>query len=168
MFRRVIATGIACAVCGISLPEVAPRMFSFNSPYGACEACAGIGTRFEIDPERLVPNPERTLNTGALAAWAGRESPYFRQTLSVLAKRHKFALDAPWKSLKKSVRDVVLHGDRDRGFEGVVKVLERRYRDTESEEGRREIEYFMAERTCPACGGARLRRESLGLKIAGR
>ncbi|HEY7647785.1 MAG TPA: excinuclease ABC subunit UvrA [Methylomirabilota bacterium] len=159
---------LACADCGISLPEVSPRMFSFNSPYGACETCAGLGTRYEIDPERLVPDPERSLRQGALAPWAARESPYFKQTLQVLAKRYRFSLDTPWKALKKSVRDVVLHGDREGGFEGVVKVLERRYQDTESEEGRREIEFFMAERLCPACGGARLRRESLGLKIANR
>jgi len=159
---------LACADCGISLPEVSPRMFSFNSPYGACETCSGLGTRYEIDPERLVPDPERSLRQGALAPWAARESPYFKQTLQVLAKRYRFSLDTPWKALKKSVRDVVLFGDREGGFEGVVKVLERRYQDTESEEGRREIEYFMAERLCPACGGARLRRESLGLKIANR
>ncbi|MBI1846556.1 MAG: excinuclease ABC subunit UvrA [Candidatus Rokubacteria bacterium] len=159
---------LACAECGVSLPEVAPRMFSFNSPYGACEACAGIGTRFEIDPERLVPSPQRSLKQGALAAWAGRESPYFKQTLQVLAKRYRFSLDEPWKSLKKSARDVILHGDREGGFEGVIKVLERRYRDTESEDIRREIEQFMAERPCPACGGSRLRPESLGMKIADR
>jgi excinuclease ABC subunit A len=158
---------LACAECGVSLPEVAPRMFSFNSPYGACEACAGIGTRWEIDPDRLVPNPERSLKAGALAPWAGRETPYFKQTLAVLAKRHRLALDAPWKMLKKSVRDVILFGEKDGGFEGVVKTLERRYRDTESEDARREIEVFMAERPCPACGGSRLRPESLGMKIAG-
>ncbi|MBI4594284.1 MAG: excinuclease ABC subunit UvrA, partial [Candidatus Rokubacteria bacterium] len=159
---------LACAECGISLPEVSPRMFSFNSPYGACEACAGLGTRWEVDPDRLVPNPARSLKDGALAPWAGRESPYFRQTLHVLARRHRFALDTPWAKLKRPVRDVILHGDRDGGFEGVVKVLERRYRETESEETRREIEPFMAERSCRDCGGSRLRRESLGLKVAGR
>jgi len=159
---------LACAECGISLPEIAPRMFSFNSPYGACETCSGIGTRWEIDPERLVPNPRRSLKDGAVAAWAGRETVYFRQTLAILAKRHKFALDTPWEKLKKSVRDVVLFGEKDGGFEGVVAVLERRYRDTESEDARREIEHFMAERPCPACGGSRLRRESLGMRIAGR
>jgi excinuclease ABC subunit A len=159
---------LACAECGVSLPEIAPRMFSFNSPYGACETCAGIGTRWEIDPERLVPNPQRSLKDGALAPWAGRETSYFRQTLAVLAKRHRFALDVPWAKLKKSVRDVILSGERDGGFEGVVAVLERRYRDTESEEARREIETFMAERPCAACGGSRLRRESLGIRIAGR
>jgi excinuclease ABC subunit A len=159
---------LACAECGMSLPEIAPRMFSFNSPYGACETCSGIGTRWEIDPERLVPNPRRSLKEGALAAWAGRETTYFRQTLAILAKRHKFALDTPWEKLKKSVRDVVLFGEKDGGFEGVVAVLERRYRDTESEDARKEIEHFMAERPCPGCGGSRLRRESLGMRIAGR
>jgi excinuclease ABC subunit A len=159
---------LACAECGISLPEVSPRMFSFNSPYGACEACAGLGTRWEIDPERLVPDPQRSLRQGALAPWAGRESPYFKQTLQVLAKRYRFSLDTPWKALRKSARDVVLHGDSEDGFEGVVKVLERRYRETASEDSRLEIEPYMAERLCPACGGARLRRESLGIKIGGR
>ncbi|OLB97823.1 MAG: excinuclease ABC subunit A [Candidatus Rokubacteria bacterium 13_1_40CM_68_15] len=159
---------LACAECGISLPEVSPRMFSFNSPYGACETCSGLGSRWEIDPERLVPNPERTLKQGALAPWAGRESPYFKQTLAVLAKRYKFTLETPWKSLKKSVRDVILQGDEEGGFEGVVAVLERRYRETESEDVRREVEPFMAERPCPACRGSRLRPESLGLKIGGR
>jgi excinuclease ABC subunit A len=164
----VFSERLACAECGVSLPEIAPRMFSFNSPYGACETCAGIGTRWEIDPERLVPNPQRALKDGALAAWAGRETTYFRQTLAVLAKRHKFALDVPWAKLKKSVRDVVLFGEKDGGFEGVVAMLERRYRDTESEDARREIEHFMAERPCPACKGSRLRRESLGMRIAER
>src|SRR5438132_1608304 len=122
------------------------------------------GTRDEIDPERLVPNQERSLRGGALAAWAGRENPYFRQTLDVLAKRYKFSLDTPWSKLKKSVRDVILTGEKDGGFEGVLRVLERRYRDTNSEDVRREIEHFMAERPCPTCGGARLRRESLAIK----
>jgi excinuclease ABC subunit A len=159
---------LACSECGISFPEVSPRMFSFNNPYGACPECGGIGTRFEIDPERVVPNTSRTLKGGALAPWAGRDSAYFRQTLSALAKRYKISLDEPWARLKKSARDVVLYGDRDGGFEGVIKLLERRYRETQSEEARREIEHFMAERPCPACGGSRLRRESLGLRIAGK
>jgi excinuclease ABC subunit A len=159
---------LACADCGISLPEVSPRMFSFNNPYGACPDCGGIGTRYEIDPDRLVPNVERSLKQGALAAWAGRESPYFKQTLAVLARRLGFSLDTAWGKLKKSVRDVILYGDKDGGFEGVVAILERKYRETTSEDTRREIEAFMAERPCPGCGGSRLRKESLALKIAGR
>ena len=164
----VFSERLACADCGISFPEVSPRMFSFNNPYGACPECGGIGTRFEIDPERVVPNPNRSLKAGALAPWAGRENAYFKQTLAALAKRYKFSLDEPWAKLKKPVRDVILHGDRDDGFEGVIRLLERRYRETESEEARREIEFFMAERPCPVCQGARLRRESLGLKIGGK
>src|SRR3989442_6799484 len=164
----IFSERLACAECGISFPEVSPRMFSFNNPYGACPECGGIGTRFEIDPERLVPNANRSLRAGALAPWAGRENAYFKQTLAALAKRYKFSLDEPWAKLKKPVRDVILTGDRDGGFEGVVKVLERRYRETQSEDARREVEAFMAERPCPACGGSRLRPESLGLKIAGK
>ncbi|MBI1962529.1 MAG: excinuclease ABC subunit UvrA, partial [Candidatus Rokubacteria bacterium] len=159
---------LACAGCGVSLPEVSPRMFSFNNPYGACQECGGIGARDEIDPERLVPNPARTLRAGALAPWAGRETTYFRQTLQVLARRHRFSLDTPWSGLKKPVRDLILHGERDGGFEGVIATLERRYRETASEDARAEIEQFMAERPCPACAGSRLRRESLGFKIARR
>src|SRR5262247_561577 len=159
---------LACAQCGISFPEISPRMFSFNNPYGACPECGGIGSRDEIDPERLVPNPARSLKEGALAPWAGRETSYFRQTLAVLAKRHKFSLETPWAELRKPVRDIVLHGERDGGFEGVIKTLERRYRETSSEEARAEVAIFMAERPCPACGGSRLRPESLGVKIGGR
>src|SRR6058998_2567033 len=164
----VFSERLACARCGISFPEVSPRMFSFNSPYGACPECGGLGTRYELDPDLVVPNANRSLKAGALAPWAGRENVYFKQTLAALAKRYKFSLDEPWAKLKKPVRDVILHGDRDEGFEGVVKVLERRYRETESEEARREVEVFMAERPCPVCQGSRLRRESLGLKVGGK
>ncbi|MBM4441601.1 MAG: excinuclease ABC subunit UvrA [Candidatus Rokubacteria bacterium] len=159
---------LACAECGISLPEVSPRMFSFNNPFGACPDCSGIGTRYEIDPERLVPNAARSLKAGALAPWAGRENAHFRQTLQALGKRYKVDLDAPWAKLPKKTRDLVLLGDKDGGFEGVVAMLERRYRESGSEDTRREIESFMAERPCPTCGGARLRRESLAIRIAGR
>jgi excinuclease ABC subunit A len=164
----VFSERLACAECGVSLPEVSPRMFSFNSPYGACQTCSGLGTRWEIDPDRLVPDPRRSLREGALAPWAGRESSYFKQTLQALAKRYKFSLETPWQALKRSVRDAILHGDRDGGFEGVVAMLERRYRETESEDARQDIAVFMAERSCPACRGSRLRQESLGIKIAGR
>jgi excinuclease ABC subunit A len=163
----VFSERLACAECGVSFPEVSPRMFSFNNPYGACPECGGLGTREEIDPARLVPNPERSLKQGAVIAWAGRDGSYARQTFDALARRYKFSLDTPWARLPKRVRDVVLSGEPD-GFEGVVRLLERRYRETLSEETRRQIEYFMAERPCPACGGARLRRESLAFRLGGR
>jgi excinuclease ABC subunit A len=164
----VFSERLACAECGVSFPEVSPRMFSFNNPYGACPACGGIGTRYEVDPELLVPNPNRSLKDGALAAWAGRESVYFKQTLQALARRYRFPLDAPWSKLPKKTREVILHGDQDGGFEGVVKVLDRRYRETLSEETRQEVEHFMRERACPACRGARLRPESLAVLVGGR
>ena len=159
---------LACAECGISFPEVSPRMFSFNNPYGACPDCGGIGTRYEVDPALLVPSATRSLKDGALAPWAGKESVYFRQTLNALTKRYKFSLDTPWRDLKKSVRDVILDGDPEGGFEGVVKVLDRRYRETLSEDVRADVERFMALRDCPTCGGSRLRRETLAIRIADR
>src|SRR5437879_1896023 len=164
----VFSERLACAECGISFPEVSPRMFSFNNPYGACPECGGIGTRWEVDPELLVPNPNRSLKDGALAAWAGRESVYFKQTLQALARRYRFPLDTPWAKLPRKIREVILHGDQDGGFEGVVKVLDRRYRETLSEETRQEVEHFMRERACPACRGARLRPESLAVVVGGR
>jgi excinuclease ABC subunit A len=159
---------LACATCGISFPEVSPRMFSFNNPFGACPDCSGIGTRYEIDPDRLVPNAVRSLKAGALAPWAGRENAHFKQTLQALSRRYGVDLDAPWSKLRKGVRDLILTGDKDGGFEGVVAMLERRYRESGSDDTRREIETFMAERPCPTCKGARLRRESLAIKVAGR
>ena len=160
---------LACAACGISFPEVSPRMFSFNNPYGACASCGGIGTRYEIDAERVVPDPAKSLATGALAPWAGQPGSLFKQTLRVLAKRHRFSLDTAWARLPKKIRDIVLHGEANGGgFEGVVKLLERRYKETLSEDTRLEVERFMTERDCPACKGSRLRPETLSVKIAGR
>jgi len=160
---------LACATCGISFPEVSPRMFSFNNPYGACAECGGIGTREEIDPALVVPDPQRSLGAGALRPWAGAQSEgVFKQTLRVLAKRHKFSLETPWGKLPKKTRDIILYGGADDGFEGVLKLLDRRYRETTSEDTRAEIERFMALRDCPGCNGSRLRPETLSVKIAGR
>jgi excinuclease ABC subunit A len=163
----VFSERLACAECGVSFPEVSPRMFSFNNPYGACPACGGIGTRYEIDPELLVPDPRRSLRDGALAPWAGRESVYFKQTLQALARRYKFSLDTPWSKLPKKTRTIIVHGDPDGGFEGVVRVLERRYRETLSEDARQDVERFMALRDCPTCRGSRLRPESLAVLVGG-
>jgi excinuclease ABC subunit A len=164
----VFSERLACVRCGISFPEVSPRMFSFNNPYGACPECGGIGTRYELDPELLVPDPRKSLKQGALAPWAGKESVYFKQTLQVLAKRHRFSLDTPWEKLPRKTRELVLRGEPDGGFDGVLKVLDRRYKETLAEETRLLIERFMSLRGCPACGGSRLRPETLGVKIAGR
>jgi excinuclease ABC subunit A len=165
---HVFSERLACAACGISFPEVSPRMFSFNNPYGACPECGGIGSRYEIDPALVVPNPARSLKEGALAPWAGTSGSTFKQTLAVLARRYKFDLATPWGKLPKKTRDIVLHGEPGDGFEGAVKILERRYKETLSPEVRQELEHFMALRDCPACQGSRLRPETLAVKIAGR
>src|SRR5262245_26918822 len=159
---------LACATCGISFPEVSPRMFSFNNPYGACAECGGIGSRYEIDPALVVPNPARSLKDGALVPWASTAGSTFKQTLAVLARRYKFDLVTPWGKLPKKTRDIILHGEPGDGFEGAVKILERRYKETLSPEVRQELEHFMALRDCPACQGSRLRPETLAVKIAGR
>ena len=164
----VFSERLACARCGISFPEVSPRMFSFNSPYGACPECGGLGTRYEVDAELVVPDAARSLNQGALAPWAGQAGGIFKQTLKVLARRHGFSQEAPWAKLPKKTRDVILHGETEGGFEGVLKLLERRYKETLSEDTRAEVERFMMEKACPACGGSRLRAETLSVKIAGR
>jgi excinuclease ABC subunit A len=182
----VFSERLACARCGVSFPEVSPRMFSFNNPFGACPECGGLGTRFELDPELVVPDPRKSLKDGALAPWSGRESVYFKQTLQILARRRRFSLETPWRDLGKATRDLILHGsgpggrdgrraegearpgrDDIGGFEGMLAVLQRRYRETTSEDVRAEIERFMSERTCPACRGGRLRPESLAVRVGG-
>jgi len=165
----VFSERLACARCGVSFPEISPRMFSFNNPYGACPECGGLGTRFELDPELMVPDPKKSLKGGALAPWAGRESVYFKQTLQILARRRRFSLETPWRELPKATRELVLHGSGEEGgFEGMVGALQRRYKETTSEETRLEIERFMSERPCPACKGGRLRPESLAVRVGGR
>ncbi|MGH7318160.1 MAG: excinuclease ABC subunit UvrA [Candidatus Rokuibacteriota bacterium] len=165
----VFSERLACARCGVSFPEVSPRMFSFNNPYGACPECGGLGTRFELDPELVVPDPRKSLKDGALAPWAGHESVYFKQTLGILARRRRFSLATPWRDLPKATRDLILHGTgADTGFEGMLGTLARRYKETTSEEARLEIERFMSERPCPVCRGGRLRAESLAVRVGGR
>jgi excinuclease ABC subunit A len=164
----VFSERLACAGCGVSFPEISPRLFSFNSPYGACPGCGGIGTRQEVDPALLVPDGRRSLKDGALAPWAHQSVGFFRQTLQVLARRHHFAMDTPWDKLPRKAREIILHGEPEGGYEGATGILERRYRETLSEETRQEVERFMALRDCPDCGGSRLRPEALAVKIAGR
>src|SRR5262245_44560207 len=162
----IFSERLACARCGVSFPEISPRMFSFNNPFGACPECGGLGTRFELDPELVVPDPRKSLKDGALAPWSGRESVYFRQTLQILARRRRFSLGTPWRELGKATRELILHGiGEDGGFEGMLAVLQRRYRETTSEDVKAEIERFMSERACPACKGGRLRPESLAVRV---
>ncbi|MEX1006549.1 MAG: excinuclease ABC subunit UvrA [Acidimicrobiia bacterium] len=181
--RMTFSEHLACTHCGISFDELAPRNFSFNSPYGACERCAGLGTRFEVDPELVVPNDDLSISEGAIAAWAGFRSHYFERVLESVAAESSFSLDTPWKKLKKSAKNGVLHGTggtqikvsyrnrygRQRSyttqFEGVVPWLERRHQESESDRAREQIEGYMREVPCAACNGARLRPASLAVTI---
>ncbi len=174
----------ACPSCGFTLPEMSPRLFSFNSPQGACPECTGLGLVQEIDPDKMVLDADRSIAAGALAGvQEGRSSFRFRQ-LQVLAEAMGFSLRRPWRTLPEAARRAVLFGtdgelhfafvgERSRWeyrgrFEGLVRNLERRYRETSSPEMRAEIERYMSMRPCPSCRGRRLRREALGVLVHGR
>ncbi|MBN2124688.1 MAG: excinuclease ABC subunit UvrA [Deltaproteobacteria bacterium] len=175
----------ACLQCGISLPELTPQMFSFNSPQGACSECTGLGTRRYFDPELVVPDPDLTLREGAVAPWAGRHSVYFQQMLDALCRHYQVDIYTPFARLPKRVRDAFLYGsgeedisfyfERDnrrhfytRPFEGVIPSLERRYRETDSYQIREELETYMSIRPCPACEGTRLNPVSRSVRIQDR
>ncbi len=175
----------ACPEHGPSLVELEPRIFSFNSPHGACDRCTGLGSQMEIDPELVVPDPSLSINDGALAPWANSASNYYEQVTEGIAQTYDIDLDITVGRPGQEERDVFLIGTggeaiqvtyrnrfgRQRSyasrFEGIVKNLERRYRETDSEWTREKIEEFMSLRACPACGGARLRPESRAVLVAG-
>jgi len=174
----------ACVECGLSYPEISPRMFSFNNPYGACPECDGLGTKMYFDPDLIVPDKNLSIREGAVVPWQGRSSMHFHQTLASLAEHYHIDLYAPFRTLSQKIQQVILYGsngeqikfydDRDerrhfyfREFEGIIPNLERRYRETDSEVIREEMERFMNVRPCPLCQGARLRKESLFVKING-
>jgi excinuclease ABC subunit A len=177
----------ACVYCGISLPEIAPRTFSFNSPHGACPTCTGLGTQQEIDPELVVTNPELSIQEGAIAPWSKviNNSQWYMLILRELAQRYSFSLDTAWNQLSEDVRQKVLYGIDEQmsilytpqhgntrtynvNFEGVIPNLDRRYKQTESEGVREEIEKYMSARICPDCHGARLKPEALAVTVGGR
>ncbi|MFI5014992.1 MAG: excinuclease ABC subunit UvrA [Hyphomicrobiales bacterium] len=181
--RVTFSSKFACPVSGFTIPEIEPRLFSFNNPYGACPACDGLGHEMRIDPELVVPDENATLKRGAIAPWARSTSPYYGQTLEALAKHYRFAISARWRDLPEEARQAILYGsgeDRirmayddglrayeiNKPFEGVIRNLERRYKETESEWAREEIGRYMSETPCEACKGFRLKPEALAVKIA--
>jgi excinuclease ABC subunit A len=175
----------ACPEHGPSLVELEPRIFSFNSPHGACDRCTGLGSQMEIDPELVVPDPSLSISEGAIAPWANSASNYYEQVTEAIAELYGIDLEAPWEELSEEQRGVFLNGTngepvqvtyrnrygRQRSyatrFEGIVTNLQRRYRETDSEWTREKIEEFMSLRACPACGGARLRPESRAVLVGG-
>ncbi|HEY1357334.1 MAG TPA: excinuclease ABC subunit UvrA [Thermoleophilaceae bacterium] len=174
-----------CLHCGTSMPELEPRMFSFNSPHGACPRCTGLGSQMEIDPELIVPDPSLSLNEGALVPWSTSASNYYEQMTQAIADKWEVDMDTPWEDLPEKVRHCFLYGTngekvyvsyrnrygRKRSymtrFEGIVTNLERRYRETDSDHSREKIEEYMTLSPCPECHGARLRPESLAVLIGG-
>ena len=176
---------LACAYCGISFDELAPRSFSFNSPYGACTVCGGIGTSFEVDPELVVPDETASLAQGAVGPWAGARTEYFSRVLKAVGEAFGFTLDTPWRKLTKAQRQVLLHGAGTKSihvqyknrygtmrsyntrFEGVLPWLERRHSEAESDWTRSQIEGYMREVPCRGCGGTRLRPEALAVTVGG-
>ncbi len=164
----IFSEHFACEECGISLPALEPRTFSFNNPYGACPECSGLGEKLEVDPELVIPNKRLTLSEGAIWPWSrashkvGRQGYYYSKLLE-LSDKYKFSLDEEAKDLKKEVLDIILYGKDD--FEGVVQNLERRYRQTDSDWTRQEIEQYMVVKICEKCKGKRLRPEVMAVTI---
>ena len=183
--RTVFSSRFACPVSGFSIEEIEPRLFSFNSPHGACPACDGLGVERFFDPALVVPDERVSLAEGAVAPWAGASSPYYDQTLQGIARHFKVTTRTAWHDLPGPVRETILNGSgatpitltyKDgirayevaKPFEGVLKNLQRRYRETDSAWVREEMSRYQAEKACAVCDGARLKPEALAVKIAGR
>jgi excinuclease ABC subunit A len=182
----VFSEKFACVDCGISVEEITPRTFSFNSPFGACPQCSGLGFKMEIDPGLVVPNPALSLEDGAIEPWSSSSSNYYPQLLESVAKNYGFSLGTPFKDLPKDVQDIVLYGTqgerikfryKDRSgnvryyevpYEGVIPNLERRYREAQSEWVKSDVEEYMSVSPCPGCKGSRLRPEALAVFVGGK
>ncbi|HAY07974.1 MAG TPA: excinuclease ABC subunit A, partial [Hyphomonas sp.] len=182
--RITFSANFACPVSGFSIPEIEPRLFSFNNPFGACPACDGLGEQLKIDPDLVVPDKDLGLLDGAIAPWAKSTSPYQTQTLQALAAHYRFDLTKPWNKLPEKIQEIILYGTGDeevqflyddgmrtyktkKTFEGVIPNLDRRYRETDSAWVREEIARFQSAAPCPECHGKRLKPQALAVKIAG-
>jgi excinuclease ABC subunit A len=184
--EMLFSENFACANCNVSFAEIAPRTFSFNSPYGACEECHGLGCNFEVDPSLVVPDPKKTLLEGAIYPWAKTNNPYYEQILGSVAKHYKFRMDTPFEDLSKAHQEAILYGSGEtkikighdsfdgkefweykKPFEGVISNLQRRYEESSSDKVRSDIENYMTQMICAGCNGARLRPEGLAVKIGG-
>ncbi len=183
--RIIFSEKFACPVSGFTIAEIEPRLFSFNNPFGACPVCGGLGIEQHIDAELVIPDRDATLKKGAIAPWAKSSSPYYIQTLEALGKHYKFTLDAKWKDLPKKTQDAILYGSGEdeirfsyddgtrsyqtkKPFEGVITNLERRFKETESDWAREELQKYFTDIPCVACNGFRLKPEALCVKIAGQ
>ncbi|MCG2628346.1 excinuclease ABC subunit UvrA [Bradyrhizobium sp. WYCCWR 13023] len=183
--RILFSEKFACPVSGFTIPEIEPRLFSFNNPYGACPACGGLGVEQHVDEDLVIPDKELAIGKGAIAPWAKSSSPYYVQTLTALGKHYKFTLTTKWKDLPKKTQNAILHGsgedeikfsyedgvrsyDTKKPFEGVITNINRRYRETESEWAREELAKYFHDVPCGACNGFRLKPEALCVKVGGK
>ena len=180
--KLIFSSKFACPESGFTIEEIEPRLFSFNSPYGACEECEGIGIKLNVDPNLVVPNEKKTIADGAIEPWSKSSSLYYAQTLSSLAKHYNFSLNEKWQKIPKKIREIILYGSDDeeikfsyddgyekyshkKTFEGVVNNLERRYLETDSDWKREEIAQYQSDTKCEVCKGHRLKEEALCVKI---
>ena len=181
--RLIMSQKFACPVSGFTIPEIEPRLFSFNNPFGACPSCDGLGHAMSMDADLVIPDPALTLRNGAVDPWAKSASPYYGQTLEALGRHFGFKLSQAWKDLPPDAQIAILYGtgkeevrfsyddgmrayEVKKAFEGVIPNLERRWKETDSDWAREEIGKFMSETPCPACKGYRLKPEALAVKIA--
>ncbi|HYC59724.1 MAG TPA: excinuclease ABC subunit UvrA [Thermoanaerobaculia bacterium] len=182
--EELMSQNYACPDCGVSIGEITPRLFSFNSPYGACSRCSGLGMLLEIDERKIIPDPRLSINDGAIALWKeGSDNWRFRQ-IGTVASHYKFKMTTPWEKLPEKARNCILYGSEDKirfefqggesaysyngTYEGIVPMLQRRYKESESEDVREEIERYMTPTKCPECDGRRLKPEALSVTVAGR
>ena len=180
--KIIFSTKFACPESGFTIEEIEPRLFSFNSPYGACEECDGIGVKLNVDPKLVIPNEKKTIADGAIEPWSKSTSMYYVQTLTSLAKHYKFSLNDKWEKLPKKIKEIILFGSDDeeikfsyddgyekyshkKTFEGVINNLERRYLETDSDWKREEISQYQSDTKCERCNGQRLKEEALCVKI---
>ncbi len=180
--EETLSQSYSCVECGTSLTEITPRLFSFNSPYGACPTCSGLGTLMGVDPEKIVPDPDRSIEAGAVAPWPEGSKSWRIKMVETLAKSMAFTLKTPWKKIPAEARQMLLHGSGDQEmsfnmtgkkssyswtgtFEGIIPTLARRHRETDSQTIRTEIEKYMSVNPCPDCKGRRLRPEALAVTI---
>ena len=182
--RLIFSTKFACPESGFTIEEIEPRLFSFNSPFGACEECDGIGVKLNVDPNLVIPNEKKSIIDGAIEPWAKTTTLYYAQTLASLAKHYNFSLEEKWSKLSKKIKDIILYGSDDeeikftyddgyekyshkKTFEGVINNLERRYLETDSDWKREEISQYQSDSKCERCNGHRLKDEALCVKIDG-
>ncbi|HWA21751.1 MAG TPA: excinuclease ABC subunit UvrA, partial [Caulobacterales bacterium] len=180
--RILFSSKFACPVSGFTIPEIEPRLFSFNNPAGACPACDGLGEQLKMDPDLVIPDKDRALNDGAVAPWARGPSPLYNQTLQAIARHYKVRMDTPWRALPLDVRKAVLNGsggeeikfiyddgvrrfETKKTFEGVIPNLERRWKETDSNWVREELSRYQSAAPCPVCEGRRLKPEALAVKV---